>query len=115
MFQATLKFGEPIDPTANYWLVLEGDWGGQIYLTIPWRLVGPDAQIDLLLTELDERAWGCNDGGGASAYLCTANEPGVSFADKVDGGMGGAPLTADLWLAGEFAKQTERMRTLLAL
>ena len=33
------------NPTLNHWLVLEGDWGGQNYLTVPWSQVGPKARI----------------------------------------------------------------------
>lgn len=75
------------------WLVLEGDWGGQIYLTVPWHLVGENAKIGNLLTRLDKLCWPYNKGDGASAYLIDGVTVGVC------GGMGGGGLNEDgLWL-----------------
>ncbi len=105
---------------ANPWLVLEGDWGGQIYLTVPWRLVGPRPRIGTLLAELDCLAWACNQGQGAAAGLY---EPKLVLRDmlrdadvpeetrreleewlraSVSGGMGGGRLEQGLWLHDEF-------------
>ncbi len=75
------------------WLVFEGDWGGQIFLTVPWNLVGPKSRIYDLLVRLDKLAWSSNKGGGRLVYLVTGNEENV-----VTGGMGGGKLEEGLWL-----------------
>lgn len=82
---------------AQQWLVLQGDYGGQIYLTVPKSLVGANADARTLLAELDAKAWDCNEGEGASVYLHTATKN-----NGVSGGMGGGELTNELWLHDEF-------------
>ncbi len=89
-------------PNADPWLVLEGDWGGQIYVTVPWRLVVADARVDLLLSELDRIAWSCNDGAGCFSHLYDPRLCGDLPVDGVSGGMGGGALEDGLWLHGEF-------------
>lgn len=83
------------------WLVLEGDYGGQIYLTVPKSLVGENADTKTLLAELDAKAWDCNEGEGASVYLHTATKN-----NGVSGGMGGGELTSYLWLHEEFTSDS---------
>lgn len=117
---------------ADLWLVLEGDWGGQIYLTVPWKCVAHGAKIGELLRTMNGLAWGCNGHDGVSAYLLRprstadierdAQIDGVSCQDVarscgfdtwetfveaqslfVSGGMGGGQLLRDcLWLHDEF-------------
>ncbi|MBT5338592.1 hypothetical protein HN858_04640 [Candidatus Falkowbacteria bacterium] len=87
------------------WLVMEGDWGGQIYLSVPIRYVGEDVgeqQLQYLLSRIDRQAWSVNEGDGRSLYLRHTNkaESGVS------GGMGGGLLFDGLWLYGEFGPMT---------
>jgi len=102
----------------QYWLVLEGDFGGQIYLTVPWSQVGPNARIHQLLTELDKLAWGSNEGEGAGidlyspdAMIAQFKSAGVEqidpeleqeFRSHISGGMGGGELHDQLWTNGEF-------------
>lgn len=57
---------------ADLWLVLEGDYGGQIYLTVPWACVGRDAKVGELLRAIDRLCWGENGLDGARAYLYRA-------------------------------------------
>jgi len=105
------------NPSWPYWLVLEGDWGGQIYLTVPWSQVGPKARIEQLLEELDKKAWDCNRGEGASfrlyspeaalaQFVSEGNEldelTEIEFRSGVPGGMGGGELHDHLWTHGEF-------------
>src|SRR3954463_6113611 len=56
------------DPDAA--LVMEGDYGGQIYVACPLRVVrANEASLERLLRELDALAWECNEGdGGAIRY-----------------------------------------------
>lgn len=92
------------------WLVLEGDWGGQIYLTVPWRLLGEDPKVLPLLKDLDREAWPSNRGEGRNAYLYSPRER-EQQGRGVPGGMGGGRLTDDLWLHRTFAfgwRQTAR-------
>lgn len=111
----------------NLWLVLEGDWSGQVYLTVPLRciprfvvqktndyeilLVGrPEPRdyegwiqlirVQRLLRELDRIAWPCNQGEGRGVSvvrLLPHHDP------VVGGGMGGGRLTDGIWLHDEFA------------
>ena len=85
----------------DVWLVLEGDWGGQIYLTVPWNLLGEDAKVLPLLKGLDREAWACNDGDGRQAYLYSPRERGQRTRG-VAGGMGGGRLTDGIWLHHTF-------------
>jgi len=77
------------------WLVLEGDWGGQIYLTMPLRAgsISVHADVPALLERLDKASWEFNGGLGATA----AEHPG-KVGDGVLGGMGGGALADGLWL-----------------
>ncbi|HEU0050653.1 MAG TPA: hypothetical protein VFQ60_01190 [Patescibacteria group bacterium] len=94
------------NPEGDLWLVLYGDWGGQIYATVPWSLVGPRAQIYSLSAKFDSRAWACNEGDGAYADLFCAKTPDQYF---VSGGMGGGVLVeGDLWLHDEFSSDEDR-------
>jgi len=87
-------------PKAHLYLVLEGDWGGQIYLTIPWAQVGPNARVATLLRKMDRLAQHSNDGDGARFYLIAIN---TRLKKKgVGGGMGGGALTDSLRLHKEF-------------
>ncbi len=103
-----------IEDATGYWLVLEGDWGGQIYLTVPLALVGPNARIFDLLHEIDGREWASNEEDGATALAHSpeaaiermrsygADEDFIlemqSESGHYDGGCGGGDLTDGLWL-----------------
>jgi hypothetical protein len=88
-------------PRRTVFLVLRGDWGGQIYLTVPAKLLGDNAQPLELLQKLDEAAWDCNEGEGASMSL----QPHKNLRLGVFGGMGGGQLLADgVWLHEKFVK-----------
>jgi hypothetical protein len=74
------------------WFVLEGDWGGQVYLTIPIAMTTAERARQALRI-IDALEWFCNDRQGASFYT-QEGRPG----DGVWGGMGGGLLAEDLWL-----------------
>ncbi len=79
-------------------VVLEGDWGGQIYVVCPARMVAcEEATLNRLLEDLDRLAWDCNDGAGARVYFERA-----STGSGVAGGMGGGRVTGDIWVHSEF-------------
>jgi hypothetical protein len=55
--------------TENAYLIFEGDYGGDVYLTVPVKDVKCDENaIYFLLKDLDSIAWQCNKGGGRTAY-----------------------------------------------
>lgn len=104
-----------VEDASGYWLVLEGDWGGQIYLTVPFALVGPNARIFDLLREIDGHEWSCNEGDGAGALLYSPEaslQEMISMCPEIEqelvdqlreakmhysGGCGGGELTDGLW------------------
>lgn len=54
----------------DLYLILEGDWGGQIYLTLPLKLVKIDKrQIIDILFYLDNLAWPFNENQGCQFYI----------------------------------------------
>lgn len=92
-------------------MVLEGDWGGQVYLTVPLRRIGPNAQLETLLARLDRIAWPSNGGQGRRAYMKAA-----SVREGISGGMGGGRVFSHaVWLHPEFAAKVEMVRKLLDL
>lgn len=73
-------------------VVLEGDYGGQIYLTCPARLVKCDLDtLEQLLADLDGMAW--RDSDGARVFF--EHQP---IGAGVTGGMGGGRVTDGVWL-----------------
>ena len=66
----------------QYW-ILEGDWGGQIYLSVPVDTVEP-GRVEAALCIVDTVEWTCNEGGGRSAFQ-KKGRPGR----PIFGGMGG--------------------------
>ena len=57
---------------ARRWLVLEGDWGGQIYMTIPLSQLSDDFSLNNaleLLRVIDGVECGSNEGEGADLYV----------------------------------------------
>jgi hypothetical protein len=77
----------------NLWLVLEGDWGGQIYLTIPIALLkkfdtNTIRKIGWLHQAIDREQWKSNDDDGRAAQIVFSTNPDKGVA----GGMGGGKL-----------------------
>lgn len=92
-------------------MVLEGDWGGQVYLTVPVDRLGPDAQLEALLLHLDRIAWPSNEGQGTRVYREDA-----MLDEGIPVGMGGGCVFSDaVWLHPEFAAEVEMVRHLLDL
>jgi len=73
-------------------VIMEGDYGGQIYLTCPVRLVRcTQAVLEQLLNDIDDYRW-C-DPSGAGLYF----ELGRT-GTRVAGGMGGGAIIDGVWL-----------------
>src|SRR5262249_41746862 len=80
-------------------VVLEGDWGGQIFLTCPAQLVQCTEQtLQQLLSDLNETAWPGQEEGMGVFYERLPVGAGVA------GGMGGAAIQGDIWVHQEFDK-----------
>jgi len=93
----------------DFWLVLEGDWSGQTYLTVPWKMVGRRSRIATLLGEMDLFAWPCNEKKGRAAYIDRKDD--VQSEENELGcfsSCSGNRLENDLWLHGEFLSQRRR-------
>lgn len=93
--------------SAEEWLVFEGDWGGQIYLTVPRKLIGKNSQVKFLLRLLDRSAWGDNGGGSSMYYYRPADDKQFAFMG-VCGGMGGGMLTDEVWIHEDFLNSKRR-------
>jgi hypothetical protein len=75
-------------------VILEGDDGGQVYLTCPARMVHcSQEQLQQLLLDIDAKCWQCNENEGARIYF-----ERKLIGSGVWGGMGGGVITGGLWL-----------------
>jgi hypothetical protein len=89
-------------------VVMEGDWGGSIYLTCPARLVHCDeAALQQLLRDLDDHYWNEPEGAGLYYELAPAGS-------RIAGGTGGGVVTSGVWLhpvleAKELRPQVEQV------
>ncbi|GEM_PF-1415379 len=79
-----------VDPKS--YAVMEGDYGGQVYLTVPMSEVAcTEEQLMELLGQLDKISW--DDIEGATLYY-----EKLSPGQPVPGGMGGGMAESRLWL-----------------
>ena len=91
-------------------VILEGDWGGQIYVVAPAaRVACEEAALDRLLRDLDAIAWPENDPGGASIRY-----ERLRAGEAVPGGMGGGEVREDVWIHPELTPHAARIRAALA-
>lgn len=83
------------DPDAA--LIMEGDYGGQIYLACPVSVVAADeAVVEMLLRDVDELGW---DGDGSGIRY-----ERLPVGSGVMGGMGGGLVSADIWVHEEYVQ-----------
>jgi hypothetical protein len=79
-------------------VVLEGDDGGQIYMTCPARLVAcPEEGLRRLLHDLDRLAW--RDPDSARVFF-----ERLPVGAGAWGGMGGGVISDGVWVHEQFAK-----------
>jgi len=91
------------------YLIMEGDYGGQIYLSVPLNQVGCKYQVlEKLLLEVDSREWSCNKGEGSGIYF-ERMEPGTG----IPGGMGGGIALDGLWVHEDLEGLKERINRIL--
>jgi hypothetical protein len=85
-------------------VILEGDYGGQIYVVARASLVRCDeGALRRLLEEIDSRCW--EDPDGASVLYERRVE-----GEGIVGGMGGAVATAPIWVHPELESLGLRAR-----
>jgi hypothetical protein len=90
-------------------LIMEGDWGGQIYLTCPMKLVHcSEGALENLLTDLDDIAWHCNEGLGTGIYY-EVRKPG----EWISGGLGGGYVSDTLWVYPEFDDRENEIKDVI--
>jgi hypothetical protein len=78
--------------TLDAYAILEGDYGGQTYVTVPAKLVRCDEQVlRSLLQDLDELGWDNPEGRKLTYWK---HKMGEHFG----GGMGGAEARDDVWV-----------------
>ena len=79
-------------------MVMEGDWGGQVYVACPLtEVAAPDDTLTDLLGVLDRIAWQDNDGDG-----CGSRFERAPAGSGVAGGIGGGRVDAAIWVHEEF-------------
>jgi hypothetical protein len=85
---------------AGGYVILDGDWGGQVYVTAPATAVACDpARLGELLRGIDASAWG-DQGDGSRKITYRSGAPGASVA----GGMGGGVLLDRPWIHPELVQ-----------
>ena len=76
----------------NACMILEGDYGGQIYLTCPMKYVKCSENTILgLLESIDKIEWDDSEGTGVFFEI-------VPIGQGVAGGMGGGAVIDGIWL-----------------
>ena len=96
---------------SNAYVVMEGDWGGQIYLTCPVKyIVCDEALLMKILKKLDHMCWKCNSGEGAEIRYETFN-----LGDTVPGGMDGGLAEDGLWIHPKIIEENDIAEELEAL
>lgn len=88
------------------WVVLSGDDGGQIYMTIPTEFLAYTSSKDLLslIRTLNFLEWPTNDGGAGAFFRCGCGRPDVCGdvccgTKWVIGGMGGGRVfKTKIWI-----------------
>jgi hypothetical protein len=93
-------------------VILEGDWGGQIYVVAPAaRVAADEAALGRLLRDLDALAWPANDADGARVRY-----ERLPAGAAVPGGMGGGVVAegGGVWVHAELAARAAAIGEVLA-
>jgi len=85
-------------------LVIEGDWGGTIYLSCPVKFIhATQEEIEALAEWMERQFWDCNfdvsDGEGGHGVYYVDAKPGTHIL----GGMGGGVHLEGLWVHDDIA------------
>jgi len=88
-------------------LIMEGDWGGQIYLVYPVKLIKcEEKRLLKLLQDLDKLAW--DEKVGKGIYFERFKE-----GEIVPGGMGGGIAPSNLWVHDNFKPLIDKIKKVL--
>lgn len=91
-------------------VILEGDYGGQIYVVAPAaRVECSEGALLHLLRDLDEIAW-----PGSERDASQVRFERLSGGSNVPGGMGGGRVDDDVWIHAELARHAGAIRDVLA-
>ena len=92
---------EEFQAAPNAVAIFYGDWGGEVYASVPMRLfsgIGPDELRDLAI-RLEQVCWDCNitaeDPQGGACVAFKIQKPGTG----VIGGMGGGLVVDGVWIS----------------
>jgi len=89
-----LKSFEEAKQYDDAYVIMEGDWGGQIYLSIPAKQIMCSYEtLKSLLSEIDKHEWKHNDGEGIGIYF-----ERKKAGEGISGGMGGGLALEGLWV-----------------
>lgn len=104
----TMTFAQS-EVLADACVVMEGDYGGQCYLTAPMKTVEcQETELRQLLQDLDEIFW--QDVDGRRLYYERRKA-----GDRIDSGMGGGLVLGDVWIHKqhiEFGLETQIRKVL---
>ncbi len=89
------------------WYVFEGDWGGQVYASVPLEVISEvtDDQLHAFLSACDDIAWACNEGEGVGTCVVEDRGAGPDWDDESDAGCD----AIDTWYKLQEAVSAERM------
>ncbi len=78
--------------SARTYVIMEGDYRGQCYLTAPMRIVlCAESELQQMLQDIDKIYWNETEGTRLSY---AQHQPG----DLIDSGMDGGSIRQDLWM-----------------
>jgi len=96
-----IKDFEEARATRDAVVIMEGDWGGQIYVVCTMEQIKCDEDtLKQLLKDLDGIAWECNEGEGQGIYYEVRK-----VGEGIGGGMGGARVESGMWIHDEFKEK----------
>ncbi len=93
-----LKSFELAQKVENSYLIVEGDYGGQIFFIAPVAVIKCSKKVlGELIIKLNEISWHTKAGAGVSVYLEV-----LRVGSRIPGGMGGGRVLKGIWIHSEF-------------
>lgn len=103
-----LRNYEKAKKTKSSYIIMEGDWGGQIYLSYPVNLIKCQFdRVEQLLNDINKIEWD-DDGEGARIYFEVKK-----VGDGIAGGMKGGLITDSLWVHSRLEKLKDEIMDVL--
>lgn len=89
------------------YLIMEGDYGGQIYLSCPVKIIECQESIIVhLLRDIDNGVW--NNPDGARIYF-----ERKKIGEVIEGGMGGGLIEKEIWIHDKLKHLNNKVRRVL--